>query len=795
MYRLYSILFSLGLVLMAPYYIWRHRGRKELAGWRERLGRLPSSLQQERPGAIWIHAVSVGETLAVAGLIGQLHARYPERKIFLSSVTAAGREAGEKKLPGVAGRFYLPFDWKWAVQRVLRQIRPSVFVIVETELWPNLLKAVRESGCCTILVNARVSDRSFPGYRLGRPFMRRVLQDISRICTQTATDAERFQQLGAPPDRLIVTGNLKFDSRPPEFGKFGARIEEVLAAENRSPVFVAGSTMRGEEPLVLEAWQRIRARHPRAIMILVPRHPARFDEVAEMLQARQVSAVRRTNLPDDEDEIRGLLSSTEILLLDTIGELAEVLGVADVVFMGGSLVPTGGHNVVEPAFWGKPILFGPHMNNFRDVARLFLGADGAIQVADAKGLADAVLRLLDHPDDARQLGDRARGVVNQQAGAASRILKQMEEWLGTPQTTVAPSHPMNRSLMPLAGLYGAGARLRGRAFQHGWLKPRRLSRPVISVGNLTVGGSGKTPLVAVVAEILLRHGYTPAILTRGYGRERGADLIALEPGPERNPDARTIGDEPALLARALPQVPIIICADRFRAGQLAEQRFSVDVHILDDGFQHFAVEREVDLVAIDVTQDVLHGAVLPAGRLREPVSALARADVIVLTRTEINDPDSTEKQVKEINSAAPVFRCATELRGLVDAITRRQIEPGDFRGKPVCAFCGIGNPSAFFANLRRWGFNPVVEVTFRDHHVYTQEDISRILKAAIEKDAAAILTTEKDLMNLHPVMASMPSVMAFSIQAKISEADKFEQVLLAGIERKQLGSKVVPGRE
>jgi 3-deoxy-D-manno-octulosonic-acid transferase len=438
MYRLYSILFSLGLVLMAPYYIWRHRGRKELAGWRERLGRLPSSLRQERPGAIWIHAVSVGETLAVAGLVKQLQQRYPERKIFLSSVTAAGREAGEKKLPGVAGRFYLPFDWKWAVERVLRQIRPSVFVIVETELWPNLLKAVKESDCRTILVNARVSDRSFPGYRLGRPFMRRVLGNITRICTQTATDAERFQQLGALPDRLVVTGNLKFDDRVPEFGRFGEKIRDVLAAGNRSPVFVAGSTMRGEEPLVLQAWQRIHARRPRALMILAPRHPARFDEVAEMLQARQLSTVRRTSLPQDENEMRQLLSQTEILLLDTIGELAEMIGVADVVFVGGSLVPTGGHNVVEPAFWGKPILFGPHMNNFRDVASLFLGAGAAVQVADAGGLADTVLRLLNHPADARQLGERAKGVVNQQAGAASRILTQMEEWLGTPQTTVAP---------------------------------------------------------------------------------------------------------------------------------------------------------------------------------------------------------------------------------------------------------------------------------------------------------------------------------------------------------------------
>lgn len=422
---------------MAPYYLWRHRGRKELAGWRERMGLLPDSLRQNTPGAIWIHAVSVGETLAVAGLVKELQRRYPERKIFLSSVTATGREAGEKRLPDVAGRFYLPFDWKWTVRRVLRHIRPSIFVIVETELWPNLLKAAREFGCQTLLVNARVSDRSFPGYRRIRPFMRHVLENITRICTQTALDAERFQQLGARPGRVVVTGNLKFDGHAPEFGNFGRKIKDVLAAENRSPVFVAGSTMQGEEPLVLQAWRAIRQKHPRAVMILVPRHPGRFDEVAEMLQAQKLKYIRRTRLPANDGEIRDRLASVEVMLLDTIGELAEMVGVADIVFVGGSLVPTGGHNVVEPAFWGKPIIFGPHMNNFRDVASLFLRAGGAAQVAGPEGLADEVLHLLDFPTDARQMGEKARSVVEEQAGAAMRILNQMEKWLGTPQATTA----------------------------------------------------------------------------------------------------------------------------------------------------------------------------------------------------------------------------------------------------------------------------------------------------------------------------------------------------------------------
>jgi len=352
---------------------------------------------------------------------------------------------------------------------------------------------------------------------------------------------------------------------------------------------------------------------------------------------------------------------------------------------------------------------------------------------------------------------------------------------------------MNRSLMPLAGLYCAGTRLRQQAFHRGWLKSRRLSRSVISVGNLTVGGSGKTPLVAEIARILLRHGYKPAILTRGYGRERGPDLIALEPQPERSPDSRITGDEPALLARALPQVPIVICANRYRAGQLAEERFGVDVHILDDGFQHFAIERDVDLVAIDVTQDLSRGALLPAGRLREPVSALARANIVVLTRVEIQGPGSLEQQVRRINPNAPIFRCTTRLRSLVELGSQRITEPGNYRGKHVFAFCAIGNPPAFFSYLRRWEFNPISEIAFRDHHVYSAEDIERLNKLASEEEAVAFLTTEKDLMNLPPQLAFDLPVLACAIQTEISEAERFEQVLLAGLARKQLRSRVEAG--
>jgi tetraacyldisaccharide 4'-kinase len=350
---------------------------------------------------------------------------------------------------------------------------------------------------------------------------------------------------------------------------------------------------------------------------------------------------------------------------------------------------------------------------------------------------------------------------------------------------------MNRLLMPFASLYGLAARLRRHAYRRGWLESRRLSKPVISVGNLTLGGSGKTPLVAYIVRLLARNGYKPSVLTRGYGRDRGMDIIALDPEPNRVPDPRSVGDEPALLARALPEVPIVICSDRYRAGRLAEERYGVDVHILDDGFQHLSLARDIDLVAVDLTRDLLHESLLPAGRMREPASALAKADLIVLTRSEISDAASLEKHVRRINSDAPIFRCETSLLNLAELGGKREIDPAEYQGRPVCAFCAIGNPAAFFTNLRQWGFHLVAEIAFRDHHVYRASDLHRVGKTAREKGAAALITTAKDVMNLSPHLPFALPVLACVIQAKILDAERFEKVLLAGLSSNQLPSRVV----
>lgn len=439
MYFAYSLLFAIGSLLLAPYYAWRYRKTPLLrSSWRDRLGF--TSARSAQPGALWVHAVSVGETLAVAGLVEQLAARFPNREIFLSHVTPTGREAGEKRLPQVAGRFFLPLDLPGPMRRAMRRVRPALLLIVETELWPNMLRAAHRCGARVALVNARLSDRSLRGYRLGRFAMRRILDNVDLIMAQTPEDAARFSEIGAATDRIIMTGNLKFDGRPPKSCPVVPALKDALASAERHPTVVAASTMPGEEEIVLSAWDEVRRAYPRALLILAPRHPARFDQVARLLGSRNF--VHRTDLAASGPEIARQLASPEVLLLDTLGELQSFFDLADVVFIGGSLVPTGGHNLLEPAWWSKPVVFGPHMENFRDAARLFLDAGAAAQVSDGRALAAEILALLRDDLRRRAIGEAAYRVVQSQSGATGRVLEQLTHLF---EPASAPPHAGGRA--------------------------------------------------------------------------------------------------------------------------------------------------------------------------------------------------------------------------------------------------------------------------------------------------------------------------------------------------------------
>lgn len=343
---------------------------------------------------------------------------------------------------------------------------------------------------------------------------------------------------------------------------------------------------------------------------------------------------------------------------------------------------------------------------------------------------------------------------------------------------------MKRWLAPLAEGFGCAVKLREGLYRRGWVQPRRLRQPVISVGNLSVGGTGKTPIVILIAEILLKNGLQPSILTRGYCRQ-SKGLLMIEPRGQRQPDARQFGDESALMGRRLPNVPILVSANRFHSGLLAEERFGVMAHLLDDGFQHWALARNLDLVLIDCTQPPSKDALLPAGRLREPVSALRRAHGVILTRTELADSSEAERLVQQVNPTAVVFHSAVRITDVIDAASGKSNPVTALQGRPVLAFCGLGNAGSFFASLRRWSFNLAGEIAFRDHHVYSHRDMAEIFRLAEKRGAAACVTTEKDFMNLQRVALEPGCLPIFYcvIQAQIREAKEFEEMLLGAIRR------------
>ncbi len=342
---------------------------------------------------------------------------------------------------------------------------------------------------------------------------------------------------------------------------------------------------------------------------------------------------------------------------------------------------------------------------------------------------------------------------------------------------------MSAILRPLGAAFGLGVRVRHAAYRHGWFKTRRLNHPVVSVGNLTVGGTGKTPLVVHIAQWLLRVGLKPGILTRGYGRSSRDAIILVPPGAGRRPDPREVGDEPALLARIIPEVPLVVCADRFRGGQAAEKQFHVNVHILDDGFQHLALARDVDVLALDATQSLSNRNLLPAGRQREPLSAIRRAQIVVLTRTDSADPQPLEDLTRKIHPAARIFRSQTKLLGLADSLSGENVPIESIRAQKVAAFCALGNPQAFFADLRRWGFDVAAEDAFPDHHVYTGGEIERLAADARALGVSALLTTQKDVVKFSPNWTAQPPILACAIEAHLPDAGEFESTLLSYLDK------------
>ncbi|WP_110669575.1 lipid IV(A) 3-deoxy-D-manno-octulosonic acid transferase [Salinicola halophilus] len=425
-------LYTLLLFLLSPL-IWRRVWRE----WaptnprRERLG-LIAEADDPRP-CLWLHAASLGEVATATSLIEALLADHPDHRLVITTMTATGAERVRERFGERVRHYFLPLDFPGATRRFVTRLAPALAVIAETELWPNLLAACRQRGVPVAIVNARLSDGAFSLYQRFRPLTAGMLADVAWVGAKSPSDAERFIALGTPAEAVTMTGALKFDLAVSDEAKRNS--ERLRRRWGARPVWIAGSTQPGEDAQILAAHAALKARFPEALLILVPRHPQRFDEVAALCQASGEAVVRRSEMRRGEayrDESHEITVGTTVLLGDTMGELTTLYGAADIAFVGGSLVPIGGHNLLEPAALGVPVLSGPHLDNLREIADALAANDARLEVANADALGRALIALFE--DDARRhrLGEAGRGVVEANRGALAVTRERIAFLLPSP---------------------------------------------------------------------------------------------------------------------------------------------------------------------------------------------------------------------------------------------------------------------------------------------------------------------------------------------------------------------------
>jgi 3-deoxy-D-manno-octulosonic-acid transferase len=457
-YFIYSFLMGLAALLLAPFWVVQGlRRHKYLANLGERLGfSFPSlgKLPADRAGAIWIHAVSVGEVLSGVALARRLKDAYPFRPLVISTTTITGQTLARERMPFADAILYFPLDWAFCVRRAMDAVRPSLVLVLETEIWPNFLREAHRRNIPVLFASGRISDRSFARYQkylrlfgfFLRPFLKDALSNASGFLMQSEQDAERIRTLGAPADRVRVHGNLKYDLELPAPTPLSYWLEAEARRRGRSPIIVAGSIVATEEPLALIAFGTLQGEHPKAFLVLAPRKPERFDAAAEFIDESHRKFLRRSQLPIPMPAQSNFAANgatipddVNVLLLDSIGELASLYRLADGAFVGGSLVPSGGHNILEPAAFGKIPVFGPSMENFAEIASRFLAAGAAVQVESPEDAGVAWIEFLGDPAKMKKMGEAARRLVEDSRGATDRAFAELAKHLdGPPPTSRGP---------------------------------------------------------------------------------------------------------------------------------------------------------------------------------------------------------------------------------------------------------------------------------------------------------------------------------------------------------------------
>jgi len=725
----------------------------------------------------------------VAPLVHALRKRYPHDRIVVSTVTETGRETVEQRLAGVAEHCYAPLDFPWAVSRFVEGLAPRVFLFVETELWPNLLRALYRRGIPVVMVNGRLSSDSFRGYRRIAPFMKQLLEAVMLCLMQSDRDAERIIALGARPSRVHRTGNIKFDQPLPDpNGVAGSLSRSVLALQDDEELIVAGSTHPVEEEQLLSCYETLQKEFSSLVLLLAPRHIERAAQVEASARARGLAVQRRSEMGS-----RQAGASTggrpRVIVLDTRGELAQVYQHAVLAFVGGTLVPVGGHNLLEPALWGKPVFFGPHTDHCMEVAALLTGVGGGMRVPGERELTAGLAGQLRDRASLLRMGEAAKSVVLDNRGALQRSLDQIAGLLdhfqsGRPAALDPNGMLPQRVLSVMALPYGLFVRMRADLYRLGWLPSRRLPCRVVSVGNLTVGGTGKTPVVIALVEQLLARGSRVAVLSRGYRRQSRQGELLVSDGRTVLVGPSEAGDEPHLVASRCPRAIVAVGPDRYRLGRWVLAKHQIDCFVLDDGFQHLGLHRDADLLLVDVSDPAGLQMLVPAGRLREPLSAASRATALLMTRTDAGNWRDVAETIG-LATGGKMQPILSQFRAdrLVNVGTGEIREADTITGQRVIAFSGVGSPASFRALLQQRGATINGEMIFPDHHDYRAVDLESVRARARQSGADLIVTTEKDAGKVAPLLQSGEQIWAIRLSLEITSGrEQFERMVLGEAE-------------
>ena len=801
MYILYNFLGLLVFfVLILPFYIYRLITENGFSGrFRQSMGliRREEIANVMNTDCIWIHGASVGEIVATSPIVKEIKKIMPERKVLVSAFTVAGYNMAKQIIPEADGYIFFPLDLPWVAQSVVRRVHPGIFLPVETELWPNFLRAIRDRNIPVMMVNGRISERSVKTYQYLFSIWRDMLRTVSRFCMQSSIDANYITHLGADPKKIFVTGNTKFDQTyaevtPEDLANYKT---ELGLMEDSFPVIVAGSTHAPEEETLLTAFTELCKQHPKARIVIAPRKTDRVDEIRKLGNKFGYQTGLRSKLKT----MNGFRPEYPVLIIDTIGELGRIYSVGDIVFVGGSLKKGyGGHNVLEPAAHAKPILVGPSMENFKDSYSLLSKAGALHTVQDAASLTKEFLKITEDDPLRKKMGDASMQVIRENRGAALNTMHYLTDLLEKASVPHAytKEYPVNTRnfndagggglkhgaaiiqyifhiahaperpwyafillglLRGLSYIYGFGARVNLWLYEAGILSRRKLDCCVISIGNITVGGTGKTPTAQRVAMMVKDMGYRVVILNRGYRSHWDKPLGVVSDGKKIFMTSYEAGDEAYLMAKMMPGIPVVIGKNRDVTGSYAVDKLRAEVIIMDDGYQHWQLNRDLDIVLVDTLNLFGNGNLLPRGILREPLNHLNRADMFLFTKSDQSSQltrTSLAENIRQYNTEAPIVESIHHPKEFVEiadwykGIQQNPLPLEELKGKKVMVFSAIGNPSSFEQNVSGCNLDIVEAIRYPDHHDYGMLEMQYIAERASTLKADALITTGKDAVKI-----------------------------------------------